>query len=87
MKNNCCKHGGSCPYCDPGIEEFYQQKVKEAKRASIAHKAATGIDANFEDNLDAKDIWYEYCELKDQEKVDEQDVPDDVYLLVDSWNI
>jgi hypothetical protein len=60
----CCKNGGTCPQCDPGIEAFYQEKLKEAKAMTVAHFAATGIHCIFEDNLDAKDIWYEYCDLK-----------------------
>jgi len=53
----------TCPYCDPGIEAFFQEKVKEAKEAAEAHFKATGIKFHYEDLLDAKNIWYEYCSL------------------------
>jgi hypothetical protein len=73
---NCVHH--TCPYCDPGIEAFYQQKLKEAKEMSAAHLADTGIDYRFEDNLDAEDIWYEYCELRAQEEID--NYWDEIYI-------
>lgn len=61
---NCSKQ--TCPSCDPGIEAFYQKKVEIAKAAVIAAKAQ-GFKMHYEDLLDAKDIWYEYCALRDQE--------------------
>lgn len=46
-----------CPKCDPGIEIFYQKKVKEAK-LSVEY-------------LDSKDIWCEYCQLKKEQAADD----------------
>lgn len=84
----CCKNGGTCPQCDPGIEAFYQKKVKEAKEAS-AYLLTTGVECHYENLLDAKDIWYEYCELRDAEEaedeVDKQDLPAEIYSLKGSW--
>lgn len=84
----CCKNGGSCPKCDPGIEDFYQEKLKEAKAMTAAHFKTTGILYLFEDNMDAKDIWYEYCELKralEAEKESDKDLSTEIYDLKDSW--
>jgi hypothetical protein len=64
-----CDHK-TCPKCDPGIEAFYQRKVKEARDATAALKTQ-GIEMDCEDLLDAKDIWYEYCALRDAEKADD----------------
>lgn len=82
---NCCKNGSTCPHCDPGIEAFYQEKIKKAKEA-VVYLKTTGVEMHYEDLLDAKDIWYEYCELKRQEKMEsEESIPDEVYNLKDSW--
>jgi hypothetical protein len=66
-----CNCNETCPKCDPGIEAFYQEKVKEAKAMTAAHFEAISIYYPFEDNLDAKDIWYEYCQMRDQEAAEE----------------
>lgn len=66
----CMCNGKTCPKCDPGIETFYQQKVKKAKAAAATHFETTGISLHFEDLLDAKDIWYEYCEIRDREEIE-----------------
>lgn len=66
----CMCDNGFCPKCDPGIEAFYQTKVEEAKRAVEAAKTQEFIIADYRDLLDAKDIWYEYCQLRDEERVD-----------------
>ena len=66
----CTCKNRMCPKCDPGIEEFYQQKVKEAKEA-VAYLKTTGVEMHYEDLLDAKDIWYEYCALKAEENADD----------------
>ena len=82
----CCKTG-TCIHCDPGIEAFYQEKVKEAKRASAAMKLV-GIECHYENLLDAKDIWYEYCDLRATEQVEnslDEDLPDEIYNLTNSW--
>lgn len=47
-----------CPKCDPGIEAFYQQKIKEA--------------GPFADCVDAKDVWREYCALREVEAIDDE---------------
>lgn len=65
-----CTCSRLCPKCDPGIEAFYQEKVKKAKEAS-AYLKTTGVDMHYQDMLDAKDIWYEYCELKKSNEVDD----------------
>lgn len=64
-----CSHT-TCPQCDPGIEAFYQQKVEEAK-AEAARLEAVGYVVHYQDLLDAKDIWYEYCDLRAAEKADD----------------
>lgn len=78
----------TCPKCDPGIEEFYQKKVKAAKEA-VAYLKTTGVEMHYEDLLDAKDIWYEYCALRDEERIDDaidkDPVPEEAYNLKDSW--
>lgn len=85
----CTCSGTTCPKCDPGIEAFYQEKIKEAKAATEAHFKATGIYYPFEENLDAKDIWYEYCALRDQEQIenetDEENIPEEIFKLKNSW--
>jgi hypothetical protein len=65
-----CTCNSYCPKCDSGIEAFYQQKVEEAKKAAV-HLKSTGVEVHYEDLLDAKDIWYEYCDLRAQEAADE----------------
>lgn len=62
-----------CPKCDPGIEAFYQEKVKKAKEMSAYLKTA-GMECHYENFLDAKDIWYEYCALKREEEAEADDV-------------
>lgn len=81
----CNCDGTTCPRCDPGIEAFYQEKVKEAKEATEAHFKATGIYYPFEENLDAKDIWYEYCSLREEDQRDQDVISDEIYNLKDSW--
>jgi hypothetical protein len=86
-----CKCDNFCPKCDPGIEAFYQEKVKEAKAAADAHFLATGIKIeDYRDFLDADDIWYEYCELKKVSQVEDAtdtDVPDEMYEPDNTWKI
>lgn len=82
----CC-HDTPCAKCDPGIEAFYQEKVEQAKAAS-AYLKTTGVEMHYENFLDAKDIWYEYCSVKNAEKqeVAEESVPDDVIKNpINSW--
>ncbi len=67
----CC-NDKTCPKCDPGIEAFYQEKVKEAKLA-VEAAAKQGFNMHYEDLLDAKDIWYEYCAIRDAESADALD--------------
>ncbi len=74
----CMCDNTTCPKCDPGIEAFYQEKVKKAKEAS-AYLKTIGMDFHYEDMLDAKDIWYEYCALK-KEKEAEEEIPKDADL-------
>lgn len=76
----CCKNA-TCPKCDPGIEAFYQEKVKEAESMTEAHFKSTGIRYSFEDNLDAKYIWYEYCALKESAKA--EDDQDKLYEMIE----
>lgn len=65
-----CNCNDTCPKCDPGIEAFYQEKLAGAKKAA-EHMATQGIIVGDPtDLLDAKDIWYEYCELKRQEQLE-----------------
>lgn len=65
-----CKNK-TCIDCDPGIEAFYQQKVRKAKEAEVALKAQ-GIIVNWEDLVgEAIDVWYEYCELKAENEAEE----------------
>jgi hypothetical protein len=71
-----CTCHKTCPKCDPGIEVFYQQKVKEAKEAVAAMKSQGVADMDYENLLDAKDIWYEYCQLRDQKELDEASLVD-----------
>ncbi len=59
----CTCENRMCPKCDPGIEAFYQQKLKEA--------------GSFADYIDAKDVWYEYCALKAEEAADDAVQPKD----------
>lgn len=84
----CMCDGKTCPKCDPGIEAFYQEKVKKAKEA-VAYLKTTGVIMHYEDLLDAKDIWYEYCELRDkgllEDAQDKEVIPEEVYHLKDSW--
>lgn len=76
----------TCPKCDPGIAAFYQKKIKEAKVSADAHNKTFGGTCHYEDFLDAKDIWYEYCQLRDQELAEENEsVPDAAYDMKDSW--
>lgn len=83
----CC-HDSPCYKCDPGIEDFYQEKVKSAK-AAVEYLATTGyIVSDYRDLLDAKDIWYEYCALRDAEAIEaaEPDAPDDIIdNPINSW--
>jgi hypothetical protein len=65
-----CHCDKTCPKCDPGIDAFYQQKVKKAK-AAADYLNSIGNTIHYEDLLDAKDIWYEYCKLRDEEAADE----------------
>lgn len=75
---SCC-HDTPCYKCDPGIEAFYQVKVKEAQEAA-AYLATTGcIVGDYHDLLDAKDIWYEYCALRAQEQADNLHDSDELY--------
>ena len=55
---------------ESGIENFYQQKVKEAKEMA-AHLKTLGVDVHYEDLLDAKDIWYEYCDLLGEQNAED----------------
>lgn len=72
-----CNHS-TCPKCDPGIEAFYQEKVKEAK-AAAAYLETTGYKVHYEDLLDAKDIWYEYCKLRNEEEIENSEIlPDEL---------
>lgn len=67
----CLCDNKTCPKCDPGIEAFYQEKVKAAK-ASAEYLKTTGVDMDYRNLLDAKDIWYEYCAtVRDVEDNDE----------------
>jgi hypothetical protein len=65
----CNCNNTTCPKCDPGIEAFYQQKVEKAKEEA-AYLKTTGYMVHYQDLLDAKHIWYEYCELRRQEEVE-----------------
>ena len=66
---SCC-HNTPCHKCDPGIEAFYQEKVKWAKLAA-EEAAKTGYLVPWQDLLDAKDIWYEYCELRSEAQIED----------------
>jgi len=66
-----CNCNDTCPRCDPGIEAFYQEKLAEAKRAAEYLATQGVIVGDPTDLLDAKDIWYEYCQLRDQEAAEE----------------
>lgn len=68
-----------CPKCDSGIDAYYNQRLKETE---LALKKA-GINANPEDYLDAKDVWYEYCQLKDQEETDDLEL--DIEIDLSNW--
>lgn len=71
-----CTCNKLCPKCDPGIEAFYQKKVEEAKKQAVDLKIR-GMEVCYEDLLDAKDIWYEYCELKNEEDADNVENPNE----------
>ncbi len=67
----CDCANATCPECDTGFEAFYQQKVKEAKEA-VAHFKTIGVEVFYGDLLgDAKDIWYEYCDLQKGQSIDD----------------
>jgi hypothetical protein len=66
-----CTHN-TCPHCDPGIEAYFQKKVQQAKEAAKAYEESVGHPIDYEILLDdAKDIWYEYCELKANAEADD----------------
>jgi hypothetical protein len=74
----------TCPRCDPGIEAYYQMKVKEAKEAAAACAKSFGGEAGEMDYQhflgEAKEIWWEYCALKESSKLEEEldkDTPED----------
>lgn len=77
-----CTCNNLCPKCDPGIEAFYQKKVEEAKKQAADLKIR-GMEVCYEDLLDAKDIWYEYCELKNKE--DSDNVENDFIENPNEW--
>jgi hypothetical protein len=52
------------------IESFYQQKVREAKE-SAAYFKSQGIEVDYRDLLDAKDILYEYNRLSAEEAAED----------------
>ena len=67
-----CPCNSLCFKCDPtGIERFYQQY------------------GPYKDCIDPKDIWYEFCALREEreidDKIDEKDVPEEIYNCKDSW--
>jgi hypothetical protein len=53
------------------VDEFYEQKVIEAKAAAASFKLQ-GMEVTWEDLMsDGKDIWYEYQALVAESKADD----------------
>lgn len=68
--NNCSKCKRICAHCDDGIEAYYEL-VRSEFVAPEGYTRQDGSPCQFEDFVEAKDILYEYLELKKSEAWDD----------------
>jgi hypothetical protein len=79
-KCNC--DGNTCPNCDAGFKVYYREQLENIR---VWLKENNQIDASPHDFLDGRDAWYEYCTLCNEDLLEKEAVPVELFNLKESW--